>query len=235
MVRAPPEGIGVRPGRAGTGKTAVALHRAAYLLYTHRDRISRDSGVLLIGPATGAFLSLHRARSFLPRRDRRRRRRPSSRCSADATGPGGVRATDPAAARPAQGRRPPGRGASRRAVWAHVAPADRGLLVLPRGIHAVAGRRPTSPTRSSPSSATAACATRPAATMLAAAARPPGAAARWRPPATPPTTACRTRWRAAARSRRTSPGSGPPLDPRQAGAAAADRRRRSWPRRPTAC
>ena len=38
-----------RAGRAGTGKTAVALHRAAYLLYTHRDRLARR-GVLVIGP-----------------------------------------------------------------------------------------------------------------------------------------------------------------------------------------
>jgi DNA helicase IV len=36
-------------GAPGTGKTAVGLHRAAYLLYTHRDRLRR-SGVLIIGP-----------------------------------------------------------------------------------------------------------------------------------------------------------------------------------------
>ena len=36
-------------GGPGTGKTAVALHRAAYLLYTHRERLAR-SGVLLVGP-----------------------------------------------------------------------------------------------------------------------------------------------------------------------------------------
>src|SRR6266487_4569495 len=32
-----------------TGKTAVALHRAAYLLYTHRERLARR-GVLVVGP-----------------------------------------------------------------------------------------------------------------------------------------------------------------------------------------
>ena len=37
------------PGRPGTGKTAVALHRAAYLLYTHRFLLERQ-GVLVIGP-----------------------------------------------------------------------------------------------------------------------------------------------------------------------------------------
>ncbi|MDD6461849.1 MAG: AAA family ATPase [Bifidobacteriaceae bacterium] len=41
-------------GGPGTGKTAVALHRAAYLLYTHRERLSH-SGVLIVGPSN-AFL-----------------------------------------------------------------------------------------------------------------------------------------------------------------------------------
>jgi DNA helicase IV len=42
-------------GAPGTGKTAVGLHRAAYLLYLHRERLRR-SGVLIVGPNT-AFLS----------------------------------------------------------------------------------------------------------------------------------------------------------------------------------
>ena len=41
-------------GAPGTGKTAVGLHRAAWLLYAHRDRLSR-AGVLVIGP-NRAFL-----------------------------------------------------------------------------------------------------------------------------------------------------------------------------------
>jgi len=41
-------------GAPGTGKTAVGLHRAAYLLYTHRERLRR-SGVLVVGP-NRAFL-----------------------------------------------------------------------------------------------------------------------------------------------------------------------------------
>src|SRR5690606_26657764 len=41
-------------GAPGTGKTAVGLHRAAYLLYQHRDRLRR-SGVLVVGP-NRAFL-----------------------------------------------------------------------------------------------------------------------------------------------------------------------------------
>jgi DNA helicase IV len=36
-------------GAPGTGKTAVGLHRAAYLLYAYRDQLSR-SGVLVVGP-----------------------------------------------------------------------------------------------------------------------------------------------------------------------------------------
>ena len=42
-------------GAPGTGKTAVGLHRAAYLLYAHRDRLRRG-GVLVVGP-NNAFLS----------------------------------------------------------------------------------------------------------------------------------------------------------------------------------
>lgn len=50
IVRAPLEGVLVVQGGPGTGKTAVALHRAAYLLYTHRERIARR-GVLVVGPS----------------------------------------------------------------------------------------------------------------------------------------------------------------------------------------
>jgi len=42
-------------GAPGTGKTAVGLHRAAYLLYSHRTRLSRG-GVLVLGP-NPAFLA----------------------------------------------------------------------------------------------------------------------------------------------------------------------------------
>ncbi|MFC4556356.1 HelD family protein [Georgenia faecalis] len=50
VIRAPREGVLVVQGGPGTGKTAVALHRAAYLLYTYRERLER-SGVLLVGPS----------------------------------------------------------------------------------------------------------------------------------------------------------------------------------------
>jgi DNA helicase IV len=49
-IRADLHGALVVAGGPGTGKTAVALHRAAYLLYTHRRRLATQ-GVLLIGPS----------------------------------------------------------------------------------------------------------------------------------------------------------------------------------------
>jgi DNA helicase IV len=49
IIRSPHKGILVVQGGPGTGKTAVALHRAAYLLYTHREQLARRV-VLVIGP-----------------------------------------------------------------------------------------------------------------------------------------------------------------------------------------
>ncbi|MDR7329245.1 HelD family protein [Corynebacterium guangdongense] len=49
IIRDPSRGVMVVQGGPGTGKTAVALHRVAYLLYTHRDQLAK-SGVLIIGP-----------------------------------------------------------------------------------------------------------------------------------------------------------------------------------------
>ncbi len=49
-IRADIHGVLVVGGGPGTGKTAVALHRAAYLLYTHRRRLAAQ-GVLLVGPS----------------------------------------------------------------------------------------------------------------------------------------------------------------------------------------
>ncbi len=49
IIRADRSGILVVQGGPGTGKTAVALHRTAYLLYTYRDQLA-NRGVLVIGP-----------------------------------------------------------------------------------------------------------------------------------------------------------------------------------------
>ncbi|MYZ06696.1 AAA family ATPase [Streptomyces sp. SID2999] len=54
IIRAPHRGVMVVEGGPGTGKTAVALHRAAYLLYEHRDLLARRA-VLIVGP-NPAFL-----------------------------------------------------------------------------------------------------------------------------------------------------------------------------------
>ena len=49
IIRSGLPGVLVVQGGPGTGKTVVALHRAAYLLYTHRDQLARR-GVLVVGP-----------------------------------------------------------------------------------------------------------------------------------------------------------------------------------------
>src|SRR3954453_7537155 len=53
-IRAPARGVVEITGGPGTGKTVVALHRAAYLLYTDRSRYERG-GVLVVGPS-GVFM-----------------------------------------------------------------------------------------------------------------------------------------------------------------------------------
>ena len=49
IIRSEHRSVLVVQGGPGTGKTAVALHRAAYLLYTYRQQLAK-SGVLIIGP-----------------------------------------------------------------------------------------------------------------------------------------------------------------------------------------
>jgi DNA helicase IV len=51
IIRSDHKSVLVVQGGPGTGKTAVALHRAAYLLYTYRQQLAK-SGVLIIGPNT---------------------------------------------------------------------------------------------------------------------------------------------------------------------------------------
>ncbi|WP_427892604.1 HelD family protein [Kribbella sp. GL6] len=51
IIRSGLPGVLVVQGGPGTGKTVVALHRAAYLLYTHREQLGR-TGVLVVGPNT---------------------------------------------------------------------------------------------------------------------------------------------------------------------------------------
>jgi hypothetical protein len=54
IIRSPNKGVLVVQGGPGTGKTAVALHRAAYLLYSDRNRFA-GGGILVVGPS-GVFV-----------------------------------------------------------------------------------------------------------------------------------------------------------------------------------
>lgn len=111
-------------GAPGTGKTAVGLHRAAWLLYAHRDRLSRQ-GVLVIGP-NRAFLD--HIGAVLPALGEVR--------------VGHTTVRDMFATRPLRGEDPPDRAGLkgdprmaellRRAVWSHVVPPTE-ALVVPRG------------------------------------------------------------------------------------------------------
>ncbi|MCA2218471.1 HelD family protein [Jidongwangia harbinensis] len=54
-IRSPASGVTIVTGGPGTGKTAVALHRAAYLLYSDRSRFA-GGGILVVGPS-GVFVT----------------------------------------------------------------------------------------------------------------------------------------------------------------------------------
>ncbi len=70
LIRAPLDETIVVQGGPGTGKTAVGLHRIAYLLYEHRERLERD-GVLMVGPSAAYLAFVH---DVLPGPSRSRRR-----------------------------------------------------------------------------------------------------------------------------------------------------------------
>ena len=112
-------------GAPGTGKTAVGLHRAAWLLYAFRERLAR-SGVLVVGP-NRAFLehvgSVLPALGEIEVRAHHGRAAPRARCRSRASEPAAV-ATLKGDARMAQ--------VLARAVWASVRDADE-ALVVPRG------------------------------------------------------------------------------------------------------
>ena len=59
IIRSSNRGVLVVQGGPGTGKTAVALHRAAYLLYTHRRRLEH-TGVLIMAPTSGFLRYIER-------------------------------------------------------------------------------------------------------------------------------------------------------------------------------
>ncbi|MGH8776539.1 MAG: HelD family protein [Jiangellaceae bacterium] len=112
-------------GAPGTGKTAVGLHRAAYLLHTHRSRLAR-SGVLVVGP-NRAFL--HYIAQVLPALGEVDVRQVTL---AELVESVPVRAVDPPAV---AGLKGDARLAEviHRAVWGHVVGTPAEALVVPRG------------------------------------------------------------------------------------------------------
>ncbi|MEV0890150.1 AAA family ATPase [Promicromonospora sp. NPDC050262] len=125
IVRMPLERTLVVQGAPGTGKTAVGLHRAAYLLYAHRDQLTRR-GVLVVGP-NKSFLRY--IRDVLPALGEIHATQATIEEIVSGHAP--VRATDPADVATLKGD---GRMAEvlRRAVWSHVGTPEE-TLVLPRG------------------------------------------------------------------------------------------------------
>ena len=111
-------------GAPGTGKTAVGLHRAAWLLYAHRDRLSR-AGVLVVGP-NRAFLD--HIGAVLPALGEVEVHHTTAAALVGGTAARGVDATDTAVLK----GDPRMAELLRRAVWAHVGTATE-PLVVPRG------------------------------------------------------------------------------------------------------
>lgn len=112
-------------GAPGTGKTAVGLHRAAWLLYSFRERLDR-SGVLVVGP-NRAFLD--HIGAVLPSLGEVR---VGHATIETLLGHGRVRADEPADVATLKGD---ARLAAvlHRAVWSHVARPTE-ALVVPRGV-----------------------------------------------------------------------------------------------------
>jgi DNA helicase IV len=119
-------------GAPGTGKTAVGLHRAAFLLYTHRDQLSRQK-VLVVGPNASFLRYIGDVLPALGEIDAQQTTieelagRTLARLNPRYT----IRGTDPAQVATLKGD---ARLAEvvRRALWSHVQPPSEGLLV-PRG------------------------------------------------------------------------------------------------------
>ena len=114
-------------GAPGTGKTAVGLHRVAYLLYAHREQVRRR-GVVIVGP-NQAFLSY--IRNVLPALGEVDVTQTTVTELVRSSGSPPVRGSDPEAAAIVKGD---ARMAEvlRRAVWSSVRrPAE--AVVLPRG------------------------------------------------------------------------------------------------------
>ena len=146
-------------GAPGTGKTAVGLHRAAYLLYAYRDRLRRG-GVLVVGPNTRLPL-LHLRGPARARRGRRAAgdpRRAGRRAGADPRRRAG------ATSRPSRATRGWRRCCAARCTPVWPRRPSRWSCRAGRG---GGGCRPTSWPSSSPSCAPATCGTARRRAMLA--------------------------------------------------------------------
>ncbi|MGI8701600.1 MAG: HelD family protein [Nocardioidaceae bacterium] len=112
-------------GAPGTGKTAVGLHRAAYLLYAHRDQLSRQ-GVLVVGPNASFLRYIGDVLPALGEIDAKQ----TTMDSLVATVP--IRTVDPVPGARIKGD---ARMATvlHRALWSLVTPAEE-ALVLPSGV-----------------------------------------------------------------------------------------------------
>jgi hypothetical protein len=176
-------------GAPGTGKTAVGLHRAAYLLHAHRTRLAR-SGVLVVGP-NHAFM--HYIGQVLPALGEVEVRQVTV---AELVEGVPVRSADPSPAAALKGD-PRMAEVIRRAVWRHVQePTD--ALVVPRGTrrwrvpaHEVGEAIEALRQRHDPYSSAARCCPNDWPTWSCSA---------WRRVPRSPTTACRTQWPALGRS-----------------------------------
>jgi DNA helicase IV len=116
-------------GAPGTGKTAVGLHRAAYLLYAFRDQLAR-SGVLVVGPNDSFLSYIADVLPALGEIDATQSTITSLVCKANRVT---VRGLDTVPAALIKGD-PRMAEVLRRAVWSHISmPAIP--LVVPRGAH----------------------------------------------------------------------------------------------------
>ncbi|MFD7286939.1 HelD family protein [Streptomyces sp. NPDC059863] len=109
-------------GGPGTGKTAVGLHRVAYLLYAHRERLAR-TGTLIIGPNASFLHYIEQVLPALGELDVKQATVDDLVASVD------VRGTDPAPAAVVKGD---ARMADvlRRAVRSHVTPPTEPVVVV---------------------------------------------------------------------------------------------------------
>src|SRR5215213_2232036 len=116
-------------GAPGTGKTAVGLHRAAYLLYAFRDQLAR-SGVLVVGPNDSFLSYIADVLPALGEIDASQSTVTSLVCKANRVS---VRGLDTVPVALIKGD-PRMADVLRRAVWSHIStPAVP--LVVPRGTH----------------------------------------------------------------------------------------------------